>query len=239
MSNKLPSILTLLLVLMLPSSLAAQDEPPTPGQAPPRREMSGERVIGVVASVGVDRFDIKKPDGTSVTVLVSDQTHYRQQQQEFHLEDLKQGDHVVVRANLNSDKQFVAAGVLRVSEEQFQRFQAGGERGPGGGQGGPGGGWGRGAADRTGGEILSIDQNHIKVRNRFQGEKVLVVNERTTFSKEGQSITLKDLKVGDLIFALGRDAQGEFVATQLRVGRPMMGQERKGPPEAPPQAPPQ
>lgn len=239
MSNKLPSILTLLLVLRLPSSFAAQDRPPAPGQEPPRREMSGERVVGVVASVGVDRFDIKKPDSTSVTVLVNDQTRYRQQQQEFHLEDLKQGDHVVVRGNPNSDKQFVAAGVMRLTEEQLQRFQAGGERSPGGGRGGPGGGWGQGAAGRTGGEILSIDQNRIKVRNRFQGERVIVVNERTTLSKEGQSITLKDLKVGDRIFALGRDAQGEFVATQLRVGRPMIEQGRKGPPEAPPQAPPQ
>jgi len=236
-SKKLLSILTFFLVLMLPGSWAAQDKPPAPGQEPPRREMSGDRVMGVVASVGVDRFDIKKPDGTSVTVLVNDQTHYRQQQQEFHLEDLKPGDHVMVRGSSNSDKQFVAAGVMRLTEEQLQRFQAGGDRPPGGGQGGPGGGWGRGAGDRTGGEILSIDQNRIVVRNPRQGEKTIVINDQTTFTKEGQTITSKDLKVGDRIFVLGKEVQGQFVATQVRTGQRGMRPEQGGQPgqQPPPQ----
>jgi hypothetical protein len=190
--------------------------------------------MGVVASVGVDRFDIKKPDGTSLTVLVNDQTHYRQQQQEFHLEDLKPGDHVMVRGNPNSDKQFVAAGVMRLTEEQLQRFQAGGDRAPGGGQGGPGGGWGQGAANRTGGEILSIDQNRIVVRNPRQGEKTIVINDQTTFTKEGQTITSKDLKVGDRIFVLGKEVQGQFVATQVRTGQRGMRPEQVGQPGQPP-----
>lgn len=235
MWNKFPSVLTLLIALVLPSALAAQDKPPVPGQEPPRQEMNGERLIGVVASVGVDRFDIKKPDGTSVTVLVNDQTHYRQQQQKFHLEDLKQGDHVLVRGNPNSDKQFVAAGVMRGIEEQLQRFQAGDQRGPAGGQGGPGGVWGAGAADRTGGQILSINQNQIVVRNPRQGEKTIVINDQTTFTKEGQAITAKDLKVGDRIFASGKEVQGQFVATQVRTIQRGTRPERGGQPGQPPQ----
>jgi len=187
--------------------------------------------------VGVDRFQIKQQDGSTTTVLVNDQTHYRQEQQEFQLEDLKVGDHVFVRGTPNSDKQVVAVGVRRITEEQFQRFQSGaaggGPGGPGGGRGGPGGGgWqgGPGAGNRAGGEILSIDQNQIKVRGR-QGEKIIVVNDQTTFSKEGQSITLKDLKVGDHIFAMGKEVSGQFVATQVRSGRMGMGQGRgNGPP---------
>ena len=95
--------------------------------------------MGTITSVGVDRFEIKKPDGTTQTVMVNDQTHFRQRQegqqqpQELQLEDLKVGDHVMVRGTPNADKQVVAMGVNRVTEEQFQRFQSGG--GPGGGRG--------------------------------------------------------------------------------------------------------
>ncbi len=143
--------------------------------------------MGTITSVGVDRFEIKKTDGTTQTVLVNDQTHFRQRQegqqqpQELALEDLKVGDHVMVRGTPNADKQVVAMGVNRVTADQFERFQSGG--GPGGGQGGPGGGggWGQGggmgyggggamAGNRAGGEIVSIDGNQIKVHGR-QGRK--------------------------------------------------------------------
>ncbi|MBZ5668880.1 MAG: DUF5666 domain-containing protein [Acidobacteriia bacterium] len=224
MSNKFLLSLAILLALTISGSVAAQEKPPAQAPESPRPEMAGERIMGTVASVGVDRFELKKSDGTTQTVLVNDQTHYRQQQQEFHLEDLKPGDHVFVRGNLNSDRQFVAVGIRRVTEEQLQRFQAGGGPGPGGGPGGPGGGWGQSGGDRAGGEIISIAQNRIKVRNRFQGETTIMINDQTTFTKQGQAITLKDLKAGDRIFATGKEVQGQFVATQVRTSG--MGQGR-------------
>jgi archaeosine-15-forming tRNA-guanine transglycosylase len=197
--------------------------------------------MGTITSVGVDRFEIKKPDGTTQTVMVNDQTQFRerqagqQQPQQLALEDLKVGDHVMVRGTPNADKQVVAVGVNRVTAEQFQRFQSGG--GPGGGQGGPGGGGGgfggRGGGGgmgpgaggpRVGGEIVSISGNQIKVQSRRGGDRVIVVNDQTTFNKEGKTITLKDLKVGDRIFATGQEANGQFVATEVRSGRPGGGQ---------------
>jgi len=232
----------IVLALAFSGFSAAQANPPGQGPQLPHRGMPGERVMGTITSVGVDRFEIKRADGSTATVLVNDQTNYRQQQQQFQLEDLKVGDHVFVRGSLNADKQFVAAGVMRVSEEKFQRFQSGNERGPAGGAGGPAGGpggpgggpggpggWGEpGGGDRTGGDIISIDQNQIKVRNPWQGERIITVNDQTTFTKEGQTVTLKDLKVGDRIFARGKEVQGQFVATEIRSGR--MGQGRGGPP---------
>ena len=245
MLNKLRAPMVLLFALSIPAILAALQGPPPQGQKPSTGAMGGPPVMGTISSVGVDRFEIKKPDGTTQTVLVNEQTHYRQrlqqdqQPQELQLEDLKVGDHVFVRAAPNADKQVVAVGVNRVSEEMFQRFQSGNFGGPsggvGGGQGGPGGGWGPGGANagnRAGGEILSIEQNQIKVRGR-QGERVIVVNDQTTFSKEGQTITLKDLKVGDHIFAMGKEANGQFVATEVRSGH--MGHGRGGWQGPPPQ----
>ena len=248
MSKKLSLSMLVLLALSIASSLAAQQNPPSPGQEPPRQGMGGPPpVMGTITSVGVDRFEIKKPDGTTQTVMVNDQTHYRQrvegqqQPKELALEDLKVGDHVFVRGTPNADKQVVAMGVNRVTAEQFERFQSGGGPGgggPGGGPGGPGG-WGPGGGGgmegtRAFGEITSINGNQIKVQSRRGGERVIVVNDQTTFSKEGQTITLKDLKVGDRIFAVGKEANGQFMATEVRSGRPGGGGGRggfQGPPQ--------
>ena len=183
--------------------------------------------------MGVDRFEIKKPDGTTQTIMVNDQTHYRQrvegqqEPKELALEDLKVGDHVFVRGTPNGDKQFVAGGVNRVTEEQFERFQSGGGPGgpgEGGGRGPGGGGWGAGGGAgmqgaHAGGEIESIKGNEITVMSRRNGERVIVVNDQTTFDKEGQTIALKDLKVGDRIFAMGKEANGKFLATEVHSGR--------------------
>ena len=235
MNKKCLLAIPVFLALCLSCSLRAQQNSPSPGQEPPRRGGGGPPMMGTITSVGVDRFEIKMADGTTRTVMVNDQTRYRQRQegqqqpQELQLEDLKVGDHVFVRGTPNADKQLVAAAVNRMTEEQFQRFQSGG--GPGGGQGGRGGfgggggGFGGGAmaGTRAGGEILSINGNQIKVRGR-QGERTIVVNDQTTFNKEGATIALKDLKVGDRIFATGKETNGQFVATEVRSGR--MGQGR-------------
>ncbi len=87
---------------------------------------------------------------------------------------------------------------------------------------GPGGG-GPMEGTRAGGEITSINGNQIKVQSRRGGERVIAVNDQTTFSKEGQTIALKDLKVGDRIFASGKDVNGQFMATEVRSGRPGEG----------------
>jgi len=243
--KSLLSILVLL-ALSVASSLAAQQNAPPPGQEQGRRGMGGPPpTMGTITSVGVDRFEIKTADGTTQTVMVSDQTQIRQRQQgqqqpqELKLEDLKVGDHVMVRGTPNADKQVVAMGVNRLTEEQFQRMQSGGgPGGPGGGggfggRGAGGGGFGPGGGGpRMGGEIVSINGNQIKVQSRRGGERVIVVNDQTTFTKEGKTITLKDLKVGDRIFAMGQETNGQFVATEVRSGFPGGG---RGGPQGPPQ----
>ncbi len=277
MSKKFIWGMTLLVVLGLAGSLAAQQDSPPPGQAPGGQAAGGQGpggqgpggqgpggqgpggqgpggrrmggpppVLGTITSVGVDRFEIKTPDGTTQTVMVSDQTRIGQRQegqqpQQLALEDLKVGDHVMVRGTPNADKQVAAMAVNRVTAEEFQRFQSGG--GPGGGQGGPGGGRGGfgggmgpgGGGPRMGGEIVSISGNQIKVQGRQGGERIIVVNDQTTFMKQGQAIALKDLKVGDRIFATGKEANGQFTATEVRTGMGRPGGGRGGAQGPPPQ----
>jgi hypothetical protein len=236
MSKRLLLSFPLVLMCSIAVAFAAQQGPESQGQESGRQGMGGPPpVMGTITSVGVDRFEIKKSDGATQAVMVNDQTRYRQRQegqqpQELQLEDLKVGDHVLVRSTPSADKQVVAMGVFRVTAEQFERIQSGGGPG-GGGTGGPGGG-AQTEGNRAFGEITSISGNQIKVQSRRSGERVIVVNDQTTFTKEGQSIGLKDLKVGDRIFAMGKEVNGQFTATEVHCGRPGGGGGRsQGPPQ--------
>lgn len=156
--------------------------------------------MGTITTVGVDRFEIKGRDGAAQTVMVNPQTHYRQDQKDIQLEDLKAGDRVFVRGETNDNKEFVASAVTRITDEDIQRMQ-------------------QMQGHRAFGEITAIEGNQLKIRNRRQGEKTVVVNDQTTFMKDGAAITLKDLKVGDRILAEGDDANGQFTATRVTTGQ--------------------
>ena len=199
---------TLGLVLLSITSIAfsqQQEQTKTPPPNQPR-QFSGRPVVGTVTTVGVDRFEIKKMDGSTQTVMVDDHTHYRQGQQDIQLEDLKPGDRVFVRGQANANKEFVAEDVRRPTAEEMQRFQNSGER--------------------VFGAIVSIEKNQIKVDNPRQGERTVTVNDQTQFVKDGQAIALKDLKVGDRIFAMGSENQGQFLATRIMTGQFRQGWRR-------------
>jgi hypothetical protein len=187
--------LGLILVTLASCAYALQkDETKTPPQNTPR-ESAGLALSGTIASVGVDRFEIKKTDGSTQTVMVNERTRYRQGQQEIQLEDLKPSDRVFVRGQAGSNNEFVAEAVRRVTGDEMQPFQNPGQR--------------------VFGEIVSIDKNQLKVTNPRQGERIVLVNDQTQFMKDGEPIALKDLKVGDRIFALGKENQGQFLATRV------------------------
>ena len=179
----------------------SQTEGQSAGAGAQARAHANDRALGTITSVGVDRLEIKKMDGTAQTVMVDDQTRYREgrrdAQKDLQLEDLKPGDHVFVQARASDNKEFTALMVRRVTDEEIQAF----------------------SGERAFGEITSIDGNQIKVRNPRQGEKTVVVNDQTVFMKEGQPITFKDLKVGDRIFAQGKETNGQFIAARIFTGQ--------------------
>jgi hypothetical protein len=199
MRKKFALALGLILIALTSCAYAVQKEDT---KAPPektQREFAGPPGFGNITTVGVDRFEIKKMDGSTQTVMVDEHTRYRQGQQDIQLEDLKPGDQVFVRGQANSNKEFVAEAVRRVTADEMQRFQNAGER--------------------VFGAIVSIDKNQLKVSNPRQGERTVLVNDQTQFMKDGQPIALKDLKVGDRIFTLGKETQGQFLATRVVTGQ--------------------
>ncbi|MBZ5514929.1 MAG: DUF5666 domain-containing protein [Acidobacteriia bacterium] len=198
-------------VFLLFPLLGFSQAPPAQGPGPSggrgfQGEPGGPRIMGTVASVGVDRITVKTGDGKEQTILLGAETRYREAQREIQLEDLKPGDHVFVMGRAGANNEITALAVRRVTEDQMQRFGGGG--------------------DRAFGEIIAIGKNQLTLRNRRQGERVVKINEQTTFMKQGQPATLADLKVGDRVMAVGKEVNGEFTATRIMSG--MMGEGRWG-----------
>lgn len=187
--------------------------PAQPGQPSTERRGPEGRAFGTVTSVGVDRFEVKKMDGSTQTVMVNAQTHYREGRREggkdIQLEDLKAGDRVVLGGQLGDNNAFVATDVRRLTQEEVQRMQ-------------------QMQAHRAFGQIVAIDGNTFKIQNQRQGERTVVVNEQTTYMKDGQAIALKDLKVGDRIMAVGDEANGQFAANRVMTGTMQRGEGRGG-----------
>jgi Domain of unknown function (DUF5666) len=188
----------------LPQQNESQSAPP-PGERP-QFNRRGDMAFGTVTSVGVDRFDVKTRDGLTRVIVVNDQTKYREDQKPIALEDLKVGDRVAVHGTPGSDKSFTATMVRRMTEQDMARFQG----------------------SRAFGRITAINGNEITVENRREGQRVIVVNDQTSFVKEGQTIALKDLKVGDRVAAMGREENGKFIAERVMTGQFMRHRGRMG-----------
>ena len=156
-------LLTLLSVGLLLAgwSLRAAQNPESQSPRPRMHEFSGERAFGSITSVGIDRFVVKKMDGTEQTIMVDDKTRYSQGRQDIQLEDLKTGDRVLVRGSEDLNKMFVARVVRVVTDEEMQRFQSGGAR--------------------TFGEITAGDKGQLKGRHPWQGEGIVTPNDHTSF----------------------------------------------------------
>ncbi|MGH7868294.1 MAG: DUF5666 domain-containing protein, partial [Candidatus Dormibacteraceae bacterium] len=145
-----------------------------------------------------DQLQIKMKGGKTLTVKVSDRTRFRDGQQEIQLEDVKPGDNVVVLGRASGQDEMTGFMVRKGAAGQIAAFQSG---------------------DRTLGRVVSINGNEVNVENPFQGQQVVVeVTDQTEFSRDGQTITLKDLKVGDGIMAIGERKDGKFVAQRVLTG---------------------
>lgn len=166
-------------------------------------------VTGTVTTVGVDQLQIKTRDGKTVTVKVRDTTRFRDGQREIQLEDVKPGDHAVVMGQASGPEEMIGFMVRNGAAGQMAAFQKG---------------------DRTLGRIVSINGNEVSIENPFQGQQVVEVTNQTEFSRDGQTITLKDLKIGDGMMAIGERKNGKFVAQRVFTGNMRRGGQGRGSP---------
>jgi len=219
--------------LMLMSALAlnAQDAPKDsgpkdgpkqagPGEGAPRpggpesgRRMEMRGTAGTITAIEGTTLTIKTIQGGTATIKTTEATRFNKDRQPAKLADFKVGDMIMVRADQPAeDNTYTAQAVFG--------GQPGGQ--PGQGQGG---GMMQMMAEGLGkqfivGKVEKIDELRLTIARPDGQTQEIEVNETTSFRKQGESITLADIKVGDQVFGRGAVKNGIFVPATLNVGMP-------------------
>lgn len=207
------------------------------GNMPP-----GQNVVGKVTAVSKDSLTIAPlMGGDAVSVKVSDTTRVAKDRQPFKFEEIKVDDVIFARGELK-DNTMQAAVVSVVNPEMIQRIQQGGGAG---GPNGPGGFMSGLNREDMGkkfiiGEVKAVNETKLTLARVDGQTQDIEVDENTSFKKNGESITLPDIKVGDFVRGRGELKDNTFVPKELIVGRPQMrmmigGPGMAGPGGAPPE----
>lgn len=207
------------MAIMTMAFLHASAQPQERMNMPP-----GDNVVGKVTAVSKDSLTVAPlMDGDAVTVKVSDTTRVAKDRQPVKLEQIKVDDVIFARGELKNNS-MQAAVVSVVNPEMIQRIQQGGAGGgPGGGMG-PGGGFNREDLGKKFiiGEVKAINETKLTIARPDGQTQDIEVDENTSFKKNGESITLPDIKVGDFVRGRGELKDNTFVPKELIVGRPQM-----------------
>lgn len=204
----------------------------------------GQNVVGKVTAASKDSLTISPlMGGDPVTVKVGETTRVTKERQPFKFADIKVGDVVFARGELQSNiMQAALVGV--VNPEMVQRIE----------QGGAGrtmaGGFNPEDLGKKfiAGEVKAINETRLTIARPDGQTQEIEVDENTSFKKGGESITLPDIKVGDFVRGRGELKDNMFEPKELIVGRPQMriltngpgvqGQEEKKPESGAPAATP-
>lgn len=206
-----------LMAIMAVAFLHASAQPQERMNMPP-----GDNVVGKVTAVNKDSLTVAPlMGGDAVTVKVSDTTRVVKDRQPFKLEQIKVDDVVFARGDLKNNS-MQAAIVSMVNPEMIQRLQQSG--GPGGGPGGAMAGFNREDLGKKFilGDVKAINETKLTIARPDGQTQDIEVDENTSFKKNGESITLPDIKVGDFVRGRGELKGNTFVPKELIVGRPQM-----------------
>ena len=180
-----------------------QGAPPSAGQMLGPNEGRGQPLVGKITAIHKGSLEVAKPDGTTVTVRITDKTEYRRDRQGAKLEDFKAGDMVFVRGEENADHSVTAVLI-------------GGRSGGGGPEGG-GRVLGEMGKDFVVGEVKSIDAPKLTVLRPDNVTQTLELNEETSLRRGRESITMADIQIGDHVVVRGGVQNNMFVPKNVMV----------------------
>jgi len=171
--------------------------------------MEGHGTLGKITAINSGSIEITRPDGTSLTVKLTDQTEFRKDRQPAKLADFKVGDLVFVRGAENADHTVTA-----------QMIGARTGNGPGGGGGFGGAGFGEMGKDYVAGEVKSIDAPKLTILRTDNVTQTLELTEDTSLRKGRESITMADIHLGDQVVIRGALQNNAFVPKNVMVLSP-------------------
>jgi preprotein translocase subunit YajC len=194
-----------------PSTPQDQAPAPTPGggrrsgQGGPRE---GHGTVGKITAIHGNSLQVVRPDGSTVTVNLTDKTECRKDRQPAQLSDFKVGDFVMARGDENSDHSITA-----------QSLSGRSANGPGVMGAGPGGGaaFGEMGKDFIAGVVKSIDAPKLTVLRADNVTQTLELNEDTSLRRGRESITMADIQPGDHIVIRGGLQNSVFVPKAVIV----------------------
>ncbi|MGA8149691.1 MAG: DUF5666 domain-containing protein [Terriglobales bacterium] len=192
-----------------PATPPSQDQGPSAAQDSPRNGHRPPGVAGTITAIDAKTITLKTRDGQTAQITLSDKTEYRKDRAPATFADFKVGEMVFVRGEKTGDNAWQAAIV--------------GTRGSGGT---PNFREGMGKLFIAG-EVKSIDGTQLTIERPDGVAQTIAVDENTSFRKDGESITLADLKPGDHVFGRGEVKNGVFVPAMLNVGQPRFGMQRQ------------
>jgi hypothetical protein len=197
----------IVMVSLAPGLAMTQDNPPKPAegqaQAGPNRRGAGrfQGVAGTITAIAGNQLSLKTTEGKAVTVTLSVDTQYRKDRQPAALADFRVGDTVMVAGDPAGENVWNARFVTTRS--------IGGQQMP------------EGLGKRfIAGEIKAIDGTSLAILRVDGQTQTILVDENTSFRKQGQSVTLADFKPGDHVVGRGEVKNGAFVAAVLNWGDP-------------------
>ncbi len=207
MKNKVLAVACLTAALAtagIPTNLLhAQD---APGQMGPGRMGgfgAGGRTVGTVTEMASDHLTVKTETGETYKVLIGGNTRFMKDRQPSQASDLKVGDVVMAMGKPDESAKTIGAALVAIlNPEQVKQIRDM--------QASYGKTW-------LAGKVTAIDDTRITITGRENTTYNLVVDENTSFKKRRDSITLADVKVGDMVNAKGAQKNGAFAVTELSV----------------------
>ncbi len=199
-----------------PASSPGQEAAPPPGAGSMQRpdEGRGRPVFGKITAIKEGALELARPDGTTVSVKITDKTEYRKDRQSAKLSDFKVGDMVFVRAEGNGDQNLTALVVGGRTGGGLTDYVMAGKAGPSGGMMIGGGELGK---DFVFGEVKSVDAPKITVLRPDNVTQMLELNEETSLRKGRESVTMADIQPGDHVFVRGGVQNDVFVPKMVMV----------------------
>lgn len=203
---------------------APKHEPKPEGEGRPRGEgrmqMRGPGTAGTITAIEGQTITLKTIQGGRATVKLTDQTKFSKDRQEAKLSDFKVGDVVAVRGEQAGENTYTATMVMAAGGGMMQMMAEGMGK------------------QFIAGKVEKIDELKLTIARVDGQTQVIEVDENTSFRKQGESITLADIQVGDQVMGRGALKNGVFVPATLNVGQ-MPGMRILGPGPGPGANPPE
>lgn len=159
-------------------------------------------IHGTVTAVQGNTITIQTEEGATYTVQCSDTTHLMQKRQPIQISDVHVGDMVMAGGALDDSTHTLNAmfvGDMDAATVQKMRANLGKT-------------W-------IAGKVTKVDMDTLQVTlDRIDHTtQTITVNDSTSFRKNHQSVTLRDLHVGDFVRGKGSVQGGTFIPVKLNI----------------------